>query len=414
MQNFPETILLKIFSYLRTDELSRVSRVNSVWRRVSMDWRLWQRVNLSNYSHKIGDPFLKKLIKKVFPTKLMSLDLSGFKISTSTLLSLSDNCPVLTSLNLESVVFYESFPNSPNVMYFPGNLKQLNLANSTGPQSVFRTICKCLHIDHLECFGGGDEFLESLDSSLSFNFMDFFLRQRWSLKILEFSYCEKLTDHALTFITFCCRNLQSLCVRRCRKLEGNFLRSVFTVVPSLRSLVLDGTMINDEALRSVQWDKCLITELDLSWCRHLTEGGLLTTLPMLKFLRYLRVCCCGYGHALTDKVLHKMTGRSYKFLEVLDLSYNNEITNRATRDFLLKCTKLQFLRLNQCRKITESVLENASPLSSVHILASFPVAKGSVIVNALPEHLLNTHGGKWPRPPSLQELSMSKAMRVIS
>lgn len=387
MRTFPETILLKIFSYLRPDELTRVSRVNSVWRRVSLDWRLWQRVNLSYYNKKLRDLSLKKLINNIFPTKLLCLDLSGCNISTRTLRALRDNCPKLRTLNLQSVVFHESFPDSANVKYFPRNVTKLNLANSTGPSSVYRTISESLEVDTLECFGGGDKFLESLDASPSHHFMDFFLRQRWSLRILEFSYCERLTDYALALMTFSCRRLQALSIRRCGKLEGNFLHSLFSVSRSLRSLVLDGTGVRGELLRSMNWDTCLITELDLSWCRHLTEGDLLAVLPATKFLRYLRVCCCGYGHALSDKVLERMAQRSWNFLEALDLSYSCEITDDATREFLLKCAKLRYLRLNYCRKITPRVLENAPRLCDVYVLASFPVVKGSVIVNALPEHL---------------------------
>ena len=351
MEILPESVLLKIFSYFRISELVRVSRVNSDWRRVAHDWHLWQTVNLAKYSKTVSDLTLRKLIRNVFPVKLRFLELTKFNVSSGTLHVLRKNCPRLKTLILEYANFHESYKEFPEIDYFPRNLKELNIAQSIGPASIYRNIMKSLETDTLECLAVCDAFLELFSENTS-TFLNFFLRQRLSLKVLEFSFCKELRDDTLKQIMVCCRNLRSLCVRRCPNIGEEFLKSIFDICPYLRSLILNGAMISSGVLKEVNWSRCLLVELDLSWCRHITEEGLLHTLPALnRFLRYLHVSCCGYGHALTDKVLRVMGHKCWRFLHILDVSYSYEITDRGLDGFLLKCPNLSKICKANCRNL---------------------------------------------------------------
>ena len=94
------------------------------------------------------------------------------------------------------------------------------------------------------------------------------------------------------------RNLKSLCLRRCNNIQGESLPVLIDNCSSLTSLVLDGTSVSDEAVTPVRWERSIITEVDLSWCRNITQDGLKSMLPRCRFLRYLRLCCCGYVEKL--------------------------------------------------------------------------------------------------------------------
>ena len=181
---------------------------------------------------------------------------------------------------------------------------------------------KNLETDTIQCIAVCDAFLKLFSENTS-TFLNFFFRQRLSLKVLEFCFCKELPDDSLKQIMFCCRNLRSLCIRRCQNVGDEFLKSIFDICPYLRSLILNGTMIRSGMLKEVNWSRCLLVELDLSWCRHITEEGLLYTLPALnRFLRYLHVSCCGHGHALTAKVLRVMGQKCWRSLtEGLMVSY---------------------------------------------------------------------------------------------
>ena len=351
MENLPESVLLKIFSYFRISELVRVSRVNSDWRRVAYDKHLWREVNLGKYCKNISDLTLRKLIRNVFSIRLKYLCLAKINISSGTLHLLRQNCPRLKTLILENATFYESYKEFLEIDYFPRNLKELNIAHSIGDGSIYRNIMKSFESDTLERLTVCDAFLELFSENRS-TFLNFFLRQRLSLKVLEFSFCKELGDDLLIQILLCCRNLKSLCVRRCSNVKGYSLKSIFDTSPNLRSLALNGAMIRDEVFKTVNWKHCLLVKLDLSWCRHITEDALLQTLPEInQFLRYLYVSCCGYGHALTDKVLEAMTQKSWKFLHELDVSTSYEITDRGLEGFLVKCHDIRKIFKSNCPKL---------------------------------------------------------------
>ena len=352
MERLPESVLLKIFSYFHISELVGMSRVNSEWYRLVYDWQLWQDVSLEKHSKNITDLTLRKLMRNIFSSKLRYLDLTRFNISSGTLHVLSKHCPQLRTLILEYVNFHESYRDFPDIKYFPRNLRKMNIAQSSGPASIYRNIMKCLEKDTLENLAVCDPFLQLFSANKS-SFINFFLRQRLSLKVLKFSFSKELRDDLLKQIMFCCRNLNSLCVRRCRNMAGEFLKSFSDICPYLRSLRLNGALVSNSLLMDINWNRCLLVELDLSWCRYIAEESLLHTLPALnRFLQYLHVSCCGYGHALTDNVLEAMARKSWKFLCILDVSYSYDITNRGLDGLLQKCPNLSKICKNNCPNLT--------------------------------------------------------------
>lgn len=358
MENLPESVLLKIFSYFRISELVRVSRVNSDWRRVAYDKHLWQEVSLGKYSQNVTDLTLRKLITNVFSIRLRYLCLTKINMSSGTLHLLRNNCPGLKTLILENATFYESYKKFPEIDYFPRNLKELNIAHSIGDGSIYRNIMKSFESDTLERLAVCDGFLELFSENRS-TFLNFFLRQRLSLKVLQFSFCKEVSDFLLTQILICCKNVRSLNVHRCPNVKRDSLKSISDISPSLRSLALNGAMIRDEFFKNINWKRCLLVELDLSWCRHITEDALLQTLPEInQFLRYLYVSCCGYGRALTDRVLEAMAQKSWKFLHELDVSSSYEITDRGLEGFLLKCPDVRKTWKSNCPKLKLDIKYN--------------------------------------------------------
>lgn len=351
MEVFPESVVLKIFSYLSTGELVRTSRVNSGWQRIAHDRQLWRVVNLAKYGKRIDDLMLRKLVRNRFHVTLRYLDLTRFNLSTGTLHLIKKTCPGIKTLILKYATFYESYRKCQEICYFPQNLKVLNIAHSTGPTIVYRNIVKSLETDTLESLVIGDEFLELFPEN-KLNSLTFFQRQRLSLEVLEFSFCKELRDDLLKQILICCRNLRLLCVRRCGRIEGDFLKLIPDICPNLRTLICDGIKIRDDIFKVPDWSRCLLVELDLARCRCVTEDGLLSVLPKLKFLRYLCVSCCGYGHSLTDKVLKAMAEKSWRFLRTLDVSFCHEITNSGLDALLKKCPNLSKICKTNCPNLT--------------------------------------------------------------
>ncbi|XP_068705311.1 F-box/LRR-repeat protein 20-like [Montipora foliosa] len=373
IKEFPDTLTLFIFSFLSETDLCRVAQTCKSWRLIAYDSSLWKSVNLKRF-HKLNEICLMKVIRSRMVPLLYKLNLGGFTLSPRVFHVLVKHCPRLRVLCLESATFVEDFMDKPES--FPENLTKLDIRHSSGHPSAFRVISHCFHTS--QCLGLSDPFFESLPSIQELHRVFASLQ---TVRILEFSYCSLLTDQIVRYIAENCRNLKSLCLRRCNNIEGESLPALIDNCSSLTSLVLDGTSVTDDAVRAVRWERSAVTEVDLSWCRHLTQDGLQAMLPKCRFLRYLRLCCCGYGHAITDGVLNAMTKKSSS-LQVLDLSYSSEVTNTALGRFVASCPSLLYLRVYHCQLLTSALMNLIPNESRVFVVANFfTVQRGGLVTS---------------------------------
>ncbi|XP_073251278.1 F-box/LRR-repeat protein 12-like [Porites lutea] len=378
IQEFPDTILLLIFRCLSETDLCHIAQVCRTWRLIAYDSSLWKSVNLKRF-HKLNEMCLIKVIRSRMVPMLYKLNLGGFTLSPRVFHVLVENCPKLRVLCLESTTFVEDFTGKETS--FLENLSKLDIRHSSGHPGAFRIMSQRLQT--VKCLGVSDQLFESLELEVEKRGVFVSLQ---AVRILEFSYCSSLTDQMVRYIAEHCRNLKSLCLRRCKNIQGESLPKLIDNCSSLTSLVLDGTNVSDNAVMSVRWEKSVISEVDLSWCRHLTENGLKFMLPRCRFLRYLRLCCCGYGHAITDDVLNSMTQNPCSFLEVLDLSYSSEVTNSALGRFITHCPSLRYLRVYHCQMLTSALMSLIPSDSHVFVVANFfSLQRGGLVTSATTE-----------------------------
>lgn len=374
IQDFPDTTLLVIFSFLRVADLCRAAQACRSWRLIAYDSSLWKSVNLKRF-HKLNEICLIKLIRCRMAPMLYKINLGRFTLSPRVFQVLVKYCKQLKVLCLGSVTFVEDF--LVNAESFPRHLTKLDIRHSSGHPSAFTAISQ--YLQSLQCFGLSNSFFEILKTEVDKRRLFSTLQ---TVRILEFSYCTSLTDQMLRYLAENCTNLRSLCLRRCNNIRGGSLSVLIDSCSSLTSLVLDGTSVSDDAVTSVHWETSVITEVDLSWCRHLTQTGLKSMLPRCRFLRYLRLCCCGYGHAITDQVLNAMLESHCNSLQVLDLSYSSEVTNSALAQFVASSPSLLYLRVYHCQKLTSAFVNLIPSDSQVFVVANFALQRGSLVTSA--------------------------------
>ncbi len=374
IQDFPDTTMLVIFSFLCEADLCRVAQACKSWRLIAYDSSLWKSVNLKRF-HKLNEICLIKLIRCRMVPMLYKINLGRFTLSPRVFQVLVIHCRQLKVLCLESVTFVEDF--MVNADSFPRHLTKLDIRHSSGHPSAFKVISQCLQ--SLQCFGLSNSFFEVLKTDAD---KRRFFSSLQAVRILEFSYCTSLTDQMVRYLAEYCTSLQSLCLRRCNNIRGVSLPVLIDCCSSLTSLVLDGTSVSDDAVTPVRWEKSVITEVDLSWCRHLTQTGLKSMLTRCRFLRYLRLCCCGYGHAITDQVLNAMAESNCTSLQVLDLSYSSEITNSALARFVASSPSLMYLRVYHCQKLTAAFVNLIPSDSQVFVVANFALQRGGLVTSA--------------------------------
>lgn len=377
IHDFPDTTLLVIFSFLCEADLCRVARTCRGWRAIAYDSSLWRCVNLKRF-HKLNEFSLIKLIRNRMVPMLFKINLGGFTLSPRVFQVLAMHCKQLRVLCLGSVSFEEDFTVSDES--FPGNLTKLDIRHSSGHPTAFKVITQ--NVQQVQCLGLSDSIFGVIDTEGEK--LRFFASLK-EVRILEFSYCNSLTDTIVQFIAENCPNLRSLCLRRCHNIRGESLSELIDCCSSLTSLVLDGTSVSDNEVQAVSWENSMITEVDLSWCRHLSKVGLKSILTRCHLLRFVRLCCCGYGHAITDEVLHAMTESRYRSLQVLDLSYSSEVTNCALGRFVASCSSLQYLRVYHCQKITSTLVNLIPSASNVFVVANFQLQRGGLATSATSE-----------------------------
>ena len=367
--------MLQIFRFLPKEELCKAARVCWRWRRVAYDSSLWRTVNIRRFQTPLDEFRLIRLVRSRMIPLLQRLNIGGLTLSPRVFQVLVKSCKQLKTLCLESTTFVEDFTDSADS--FPENLTQLDIRHSSGDPTAFRKIAQCLR--RLQCLGLSDTFFESLKTEAEK--VDTFVKLE-AIKILEFSYCALLTDQMVQCIAKHCTSIRSLCLRRCNNIQGESLSSLIDNCPTLASLVLDGTSVSDDAVIRARWETSVITEVDLSWCRHLTHTGLKSMLPRCRFLRYLRLCCCGYGHATTDDVLSAMMEHNCSSLQVLDLSYSSEVTNAALGRFVASCPSLIYLRVYHCQMLTSALMDLIPSTSQVFVVANFALQRGGMVTTA--------------------------------
>lgn len=156
-----------------------------------------------------------------------------------------------------------------------------------------------------------------------------------NLRIVDCRHCDWVTDHTIQIIAENSSFLESICVAKCRNVQGRTLSTLLEKCPRLKTLILEGTQIQDEYIRKVDWAQANITELNVLSCYGLSFSGLSDVLPKLKRLRYLKC-------ALTDEIL-RLVVDGFPLLEVFFLHRRYPVTVQCVSDLLFHCPSLTCL-----------------------------------------------------------------------
>ena len=114
IQDFPDTTMLLIFSFLNEADLCRVAQACRSWRLIAYDSSLWKSVNLKRF-HKLNEFCLIKVIRSRMVPLLYKLNLGGFTLSPRVFHVLVEHCPQLRVLCLESATFVEHFTDKASI-----------------------------------------------------------------------------------------------------------------------------------------------------------------------------------------------------------------------------------------------------------------------------------------------------------
>jgi F-box/leucine-rich repeat protein 2/20 len=282
------------------------------------------------------------------------LDLSSRKLTDDDLRALLEENPNLQKIKLSSIdVTGEAFA-SGNISF--ENLIELDLS-----------YCKNLTDDNLRALLEKSSNLQKMKLSYMDITGEAFASENISLENvteLDLSYCKNLTDDNLRLLLEESPNLQKmkLCslnitgeafasenirlenvteldLSYCKNLTDDNLRVLLEKSPNLQTLKLDGIGITGEAFVSDNIRFENLTELDLEGCKNLTDDNLRVLLEKSPNLQTLKL---NYNYGITGAVFASENIRFENFIE-LDLSCCRDDDLRL---LLEKCRNLQTLKLN--------------------------------------------------------------------
>ena len=363
-----EIILLCIFRHLSIKELATVSCVCQRWYSLTRDSYLWKEVDLKPFATTIfrQSSILERIIKSKI-SSVRHLDISGFVLSGTMFDFLLKHCSNLRQLTLKSVKFNQDHKLGYSYKFiFPKQLHYLDLRYSKGDADIFLAIARNLH-QTTSWLGISDSFLRVMPITEPRNCFS-----ALNLRKLDFSQCLILNDQIVAKLA-CCSHLELLSLRKCFSVCGSTLHLVLRKCVKLRTLILDGTSISDDSLKSIEWQSVPLEHLELGWCPLVTSHGLKASLVQIAYigtLRYLGLCSIGHGKALNDNILvtFAMTLPTNNILESINLRGSLNITDWSVHKILRCCSKLKLknIDLSCCPKVNYSSFSESEFVPSVN------------------------------------------------
>ncbi|RUS71854.1 hypothetical protein EGW08_020388 [Elysia chlorotica] len=288
----PENLILKILTYLPVKDRCIVGRVCKQWRRIVQDNSLWRHVDLLQYRLDLAKMW--KVLRAHFSPCLLTMKLQGFahsvgrkrkrvSVSDAMLKELGNRCPNLWLLHLHDC-------NTDNISAesLPQSLRSLAITHSTWQPRWLK--------DKRQYLAN----LESLDLSGSVRVDRFDLQDIAQLSTLS-----------------------ELKLNGCYRIKGPDIEVAVKGLPSLTSLSVNNTSIDQEALHHIARHAKNLDELHIAFCSSVCDSSLLTLTLGLHNLKKINISGCV---ALTLEGLKSLC--SLKKLEVLIMKQTSNLSSK--------------------------------------------------------------------------------------
>ncbi|GJJ70121.1 hypothetical protein EMPS_02470 [Entomortierella parvispora] len=215
---------------------------------------------------------------------LRRLDLRNMiKMTDGALITLLRSCPLLEHLNLEDVLLENIFLDDLGDK--PLRLRILGLARSYLPGTFVKNLLSVSP--------------EIKEVSLARN----------TRTILTKEDILPLQD-ILSQLTYL--NLDS-----CRLIESDAMETLFGTCPNLERVNIGSTMADDRCLNALSTNCCRLQNLNLSWCNHITDEGVINFLTTCTTLKLLDIRTLG---TISSAIFHPKKLWACRDLETLNIT----------------------------------------------------------------------------------------------
>lgn len=350
LNDLPDDILLRLFSFLPNMDLCRASGVCRKWQTLCWDPLLWENIEIVNYQDSDINKILRNLLSKlaISTEGRFSLTVHSVKLN---------GCELLADKGLGFIAKYCI------------DLEELHIANcccltSKGLQDVLQN---CHNLQFLDASG-----ISCINSICSPKANGFALGDYGSflqLRHLDMSDCMAFDDLGLRLVGLSCGLLENLYLRRCGRISDIGVKHIASHCPHLRELSLSGcAKVRDYSLREIAKHaaslkylsvaKCPVTDngikqigkhcvrlkyLNMRGCEGVTDVGITHVAQNCLKLRSLDAGKCN----MTDNGLHTI-GIHCPQLRKLSIKGCDRVSDAGVQSIAAQCCSLQYLNVQEC------------------------------------------------------------------
>lgn len=407
MEHLLDSLFLEIFSYFSICEKLRCSAVCRRWRRLVLDWKLWQEINVHKEPHlcsRLTDEKVKRWASAWGPRirelylgechwltdqavcyigeqcpNLRVLHLAGCtQVSDVGISELSNSCFELRAVDLHRTRVSDlgfNFLVESN----PG-LERMRLPSQGNCRRMIDAICRnCCKVTELTLQNAIDEERFILDDETFRRFAERFPM----LRKLDLTWCCRVTDRTLQWIARNCVSLRSLRIKECPMISDDGIRfiaercrflddlhlerqslvknaccyAIRDHLRHIRTLKLLDTCVTDKGIEAITTNAGNLRKLCIGeYCfRPQNIKGL--CLPAIarkcNKLEKLHV----YSVKMDDAQLQRLCANLLQ-LRDLHLGTCRRVSRAGIRELTEKCGKLTQLRLYGCPSFRDCHLQN--------------------------------------------------------
>jgi len=359
IEALPDKVLLRVFSFLKHQEMMKYSVVSKKWRMIAQDSRLWGFVSLrpeiSGLQIQSVDMLLK-LIQNRFAANLRYLELPCDLITREVLQELANRCPNLTHLLLD-FSHGAQLADFSELNAFPTKIKYLCLCLS---ETIFldnfmKKIYNFINgIELLHLYGTYEQGEEEEGEVYEVLNIRTLKQATPNLRVINMYGISFVDDTHIEAFSSNCIQLAVLCVNYCSKVQGTTLKILVQRCKYLRCLMLQQTNLTAENMTSVEWEKAAaLQELDIT-ATDLNQATIIDILTRVPALQWLSA---GQLDGMNDMVLTQwMNSGKCATLRALDLDSSDNVTEDMLGKFLERFGgQLEGLALSGMGHVTDTL-----------------------------------------------------------
>lgn len=371
INSLPEKLMLYIFSYLSHHEKNNCALVNRNWRALAHNPKLWKALKLrpefKDAIHVKNIEYFTYLLGHRFSSTLEYIELPIDFITSSVLHELANKCTNLKYLTMDfaAAMQLQDFNDLNN---FPCNLKSMTICLSEVIflEGFMRRIYSFLSsleilnlIGTLETSNDPDESYETINITK--------IKQHTpNLRVINLYGITFIEDNHIESLASSCIHLECVALYYSSRFKGYSLKPLMSRCKKIKSLLLQNTGLENEAIKQIEWDQTNLEELDLS-STDLDEATLLHLLNTAPNLSFLSVAYCD---GFTDHVFSTLIkNKKFTNLKALDLSHTVNLNYELVFEFLKTYgNQLQGFAYAGNNKVTEHFwLNSIKSLSNLKI-----------------------------------------------